>query len=87
MKKKLLAFFLASSSAGIFADVNLYGRVAVGLENDDFQNTTAPGGNSVQDYGSYFGIRGVDSVYGETAAIWQVEQFLDLTAGQAYYST
>lgn len=86
MRKKIIAFFIASSSFSAFADVSLYGRLAVGLENDDFQNTTAPGGNSVQDFGSYFGIRGTDSVYGETAAIWQVEQFLDLTSGQAYYS-
>jgi predicted porin len=84
MKKILLTLATAAPVAIAFADVNLYGKVAVGLENDQFQNSTVPGTGSVQDYGSYFGIRGSDPVYGEISAIWQVEQFLDLTSGQAY---
>ncbi len=87
MRKKLITFLLASSSSALFADVNLYGRVAAGVENDQFQNTTIPRALSVQDFGSYFGIRGSDQVYGETSAIWQVEQFLDITSGQSYYIT
>lgn len=88
MRKKLIAFVFASaSSVASYADVNLYGRVAVGLEQDDFQNTTIPGGGSVQDFGSYFGIRGNDQVYGQTAAIWQIEQYIDVTSGQAYYNS
>jgi predicted porin len=87
MKKRLIAFFMAGASTAAFSDVNLYGRVAVGLENDNFQNTTVPGSTNIQDFGSYFGIRGTDPVYGETSAIWQVEQFLDIASGQAYYST
>ena len=87
MKRKLITLLLASASTAALADVNLYGRVAAGVENDDFQNTTVPGTGSVQDYGSYFGIRGSDQVYGETSAIWQVEQYLDITSGQAYYNT
>ncbi len=87
MKRKLLTLALCSVSAGSFGDVTLYGRVAAGLENDQFQNTTVPGTNSVQDYGSYFGIRGTDEVYGDTSAVWQIEQLLDITSGQAYYNT
>ena len=87
MRKKFIALVLASSSTTLFADVNLYGRVAAGVENDQFQNTTIPGSGSVQDFGSYFGIRGRDQVYGETSAIWQVEQFLDIASGQAYHNT
>ncbi len=87
MKKRIISFILASTSTVAFADVNLYGRVAVGLENDQFQNTDTPGGGNIQDFGSYFGIRGNDPIYGQTSAIWQVEQFLDITSGQAYYST
>ncbi|MFN8770276.1 MAG: porin [Neisseriaceae bacterium] len=83
---KVLFVTLSSISALSFADVSLYGKVAVGLENDQFQNNTIPGGGSVQDYGSYFGIRGVDPVYGENAVIWQVEQYLDISSGQSYYS-
>ncbi len=85
MKKKIMTFALSSMSAISFADVNLYGRVAVGLEQDAFQNTTVPQSGNIQDMGSYFGIRGSDPIYGETAAVWQVEQFLDIASGQAYY--
>lgn len=87
IRLKVLFLALASASVTSFADVNLYGKVAVGLENDQFQNNTIPGGGSVQDYGSYFGIRGTDPVYGETAVIWQVEQYLDIASGQSYYNT
>jgi len=87
VSKKILGVALTSISALSFADVTLYGKVAIGTQNDQFQNTTIPGGGSVQDYGSYFGIRGTDQVYGETAVIWQVEQYLDLAAGQSYFST
>ncbi len=89
MKSKLrgLTVALATFSTISFADVNLYGKVAAGIENDQFQNSTVPGTGSVQDYGSYFGIRGSDPVYGETAVIWQVEQYLDIASGQAYNST
>ena len=87
MKKKILSLFLISSALNTFADVNLYGRVAVGVENDDVNNSTAPTGGSIQDMGSYFGLRGIDPVYGSTAAIWQVEQYLDITSGQIYYVT
>lgn len=85
MKRKLLALALSTASSAVFADVSLYGRVAVGVENDQFQNTTIPGTSNIQDYGSYFGIRGVDPVYGDTSAIWQVEQLLDVTTMQPYY--
>ena len=87
MKRKLITLLLASASVTAIADVNIYGRVAAGLENDDFQNTGTPGSGSIQDFGSYFGIRGSDQVYGETSAIWQVEQYLDIVAGQAYYNS
>ncbi|MCE2706060.1 MAG: porin [Proteobacteria bacterium] len=86
MKIKLTALSLALASVSVmsFADVSLYGKVAVGIENDQFQNSTIPSTGSVQDFGSYFGIRGTDQVYGENAAIWQVEQALDVASGQAY---
>jgi predicted porin len=87
IRKKVLSVALASISAVSFADVTLYGKVAVGMQNDQFQNSTIPGGGNIQDYGSYFGIRGTDQVYGETAVIWQVEQYLDLAAGQSYFAT
>ncbi|HMT01868.1 MAG TPA: porin [Burkholderiales bacterium] len=87
MNKKILALTLSTASAVAFADVTLYGKLAVGIENDQFPNSSLSNANSVQDYGSYFGIRGSDPVYGETAAIWQVETFLDLVSGQAYYNS
>lgn len=85
-KIKLLSVFLLSLSSLAAADVTLYGRVSVAAEADNFPSNTVvqPRTLSVQDYGSYFGIRGTDNVYGQTAAIWQVEQFLDIASGQAY---
>lgn len=87
MKKKFLTIIFATATSASIADVSLYGRVAVGVEADGFQNSTVSNNSNVQDFGSYFGIRGYDQVYGQTSAIWQVEQYLDLTSGQAYYNT
>ena len=91
MLKKIIAVILCGLPMVAFADseVTLYGRVSIALENDQFPSNaqTQPGTNSVQDYGSYFGIRGTDNVYGQTAVIWQVEQFLDIASGEAYQNT
>ncbi len=87
IQKKILISLCTCITATALADVNLYGKVATGIENDQFQNSTVPGTGSIQDFGSYFGLRGTDQVYGETAAIWQIEQYLDTSSGQAYSST
>ncbi len=70
-----------------YADVMLYGKIVAGVEDDQFQNTTVPGTGSVQDYGSYFGIRGNEVLTNQSSFIWQVEQLLDISSGQSYYST
>ena len=87
--KKILAVVLGTMAVSSFADVTLYGRVSAAVENDQFPTSTQsqPGTTSIQDYGSYFGIRGTDQVYGQTAVVWQVEQFLNITSGEAYQST
>ena len=87
--KKILAVVLGTMAVSSFADVTLYGRVSAAVENDQFPSNTQvqPGNTSIQDYGSYFGIRGTDQVYGQTAVVWQVEQFLNITSGEAYQST
>lgn len=84
--KKVLALVLGTMSVSAFADVTLYGKISAALETDQFpsSNQVEPGTTSVQDYGSYFGIRGTDQVYGQTAVVWQVEQFLNITSGEAY---
>ena len=87
MKKSLLAVVLATSSFVASAEVTLYGRIAIGVENDQFQNNMTPGAGSVQSYGTYFGIKGTDPVYGQTSVIWQIEQYIDPTTGQAYTNT
>ncbi len=87
MRNKLIALALSSASVSAFAEVTLYGKIAVGAENDQFQNTTVPGAGSIQDFGSYFGIKGSDPVYGQTSVIWQLENKLDITTGQAYTTT
>ena len=84
MKKKLLSSILSLTSIVSTADVSLYGKLAAGVRQDSFQNSTEPNTTSIQDFGSYFGIRGYDQVYDQTSAIWQIEQLLDLTSGQAY---
>ena len=87
--KKILAVVLGAVAINSFADVTLYGRVSAAIENDTFpqSNMQMPTSTSVQDYGSYFGIRGSDQVIGQTAAIWQVEQFLNITSGQPFQNT
>lgn len=87
--KKILAVVLGSLVASSFADVTLYGRVSAAIENDTFpqSNQQQPSSTSIQDYGSYWGIRGTDQVYGQTAAIWQVEQYLNITSGRPYQNT
>lgn len=89
MNKKILATMLSLIAVSSVADVTLYGRISAALENDSFPsaNQVQPGTTSVQDYGSYFGIRGTDNVYGQTAAIWQIEQFVNITSGQAFQNT
>jgi len=84
--KKILALVLGTISVSAFADVTLYGRISAAVETDQFpsSNQVQPGTTSIQDYGSYFGIRGTDQVYGQTAVVWQVEQFLNITSGEAY---
>lgn len=87
--KKILAVVLGTLAASSFADVTLYGRVSAAIENDQFPqgNMQEPGLTSVQDYGSYWGIRGTDQVFGQTAVVWQVEQFLNIATGTAYQNT
>ncbi len=87
--KKILAVVLSAVAVNSFADVTLYGRVSAAIENDAFpqSNMQEPTTTSIQNYGSYFGIRGSDQVIGQTAVIWQVEQFLDITSGQPYQNT
>lgn len=87
-KLKILAVALVACSTSALADSNvtLYGRLDVAVQNNSFNGNSIiqPATTSVQDYGSYFGIRGSDQVYGETAAIWQIEQFIDISSGQPY---
>ena len=66
------------------ADVSIYGKLVVGLQHDSFPDSPIPSSDSAQGFGSYFGIRGYDQVYGQTSVIWQVEQLVDLSSGQGY---
>lgn len=80
---------LGSVSVSSFADVTLYGKIAAALEYDSFPqpNQVQPGGWSVQNYFSYFGLRGTDQVAGETAVVWQIENRIDPTSGEMYQKT
>lgn len=92
--KKILLTVLATTSVSAFADQEavLYGRLAANMQVDAYSDANGGqpingGGYSIQDGGSYFGIRGTDPVYGQTAAIWQVETFLNLSTGEPYNKT
>ena len=75
---------LAMLSSIVAADVSIYGKLVVGLQHDSFPGSSTPSSGSIQGFGSYFGIRGYDQVYGQNSVIWQVEQLVDLASGQAY---
>jgi predicted porin len=81
---KIFTFILTMMANLVIAEVSMYGKVVVGLQNDSFPGAPTPRSNSVQGFGSYFGIRGYDPVYGQNSAIWQIEQLVDIASGQAY---
>ena len=89
MKSRWILMGLSALSLHSGADVTLYGRVSAATEYNTFpsSNQVQPATTSVQDYGSYFGIRGTDPVYGQTSVVWQIEQILDIPNGRAYQNT
>jgi len=88
MNKKLLTLLCLSSISGVaLADISLYGRMSVGVENDSFGSGIASAG-SVQSFGSYFGLHGSESLSmaGDTRVIWQIENNLDIASGTTYFN-
>lgn len=69
------------------ADQYLYGKFVAGLQNSQPSNYLNGNISGVEDYGSYFGIHGDETITEQTSFIWQVEQLLDITSGQGYNLT
>ncbi|MBY0379388.1 MAG: hypothetical protein K2P99_03190 [Burkholderiales bacterium] len=82
MSKKLIV--LAIINSFVYADQYIYGKLVAGVENKQFQNTSIPITYGVIDYGSYFGIHGIEAITPQANFIWQIEQFLDITLAKAY---
>ena len=62
--------------------ISFYGRLSIGATYNHFHNASS--NYSIENYGSYFGIRGDNPIYTDTSIIWQIEQYIDPVVGQAY---
>jgi predicted porin len=78
MKQRILALAVMALPMAAMADVTLYGRINVGLENDHVQtvNGTTYSTNRVEDYLSWIGFKGDEDLGGGLKAIWQVENYI-----------
>jgi predicted porin len=83
---KLLLCLLAINFNAV-ADQYLYGKFVAGLQNNQPLYSASGNISGVEDYGSYFGIYGDETITEQTSFIWQIEQLLDITSGQGYNIT
>jgi len=75
MNKKLIALLLATPPVMAMADVTLYGKLDIGLENTrhSFSNGSSLNTTRVDDYVSWFGFKGNEDLGNGLKAIWQIE--------------
>jgi predicted porin len=75
MNKKLMALALAVLPACAMADVTIYGKFDIGLENnrENFTNGSSLATTRVDDYVSWLGFKGNEDLGNGLKAIWQVE--------------
>ena len=71
-------------TAPTFAVPILYGRLVASFEADYFNSPGRVNMLGAVDDMSYFGIKGAETITPQTNFIWQVEQFISMTAGQGY---
>lgn len=80
MKKKLLALALAAAAvpALSMADVNIYGRIAGGIESDSIKTVAGASATqtNVEDYLSWIGFKGQEDLGNGLKTIWQVENYI-----------
>ena len=72
MNKKLIAVALAALPVAAMADVTLYGKMAVGVEN--VKEGDASSKTNIDSLGSRIGFKGSEDLGNGLKAIWQVEQ-------------
>jgi predicted porin len=74
MNKKLIAVALAALPVAAMADVTLYGKIKMGVENVKAGDASSV--NKIDDLGSRIGFKGSEDLGNGLKAIWQVEQAL-----------
>ncbi|EEG10472.1 porin [Pseudogulbenkiania ferrooxidans] len=79
MNKKLIAVALAALPVAAMADVTLYGKIKVGVENTKTGNAGSI--NHIDDLGSRIGFKGSEDLGNGLKAIWQVEQAISVDNG------
>ncbi|MCW3481508.1 porin [Neisseriaceae bacterium JH1-16] len=89
MKQRILALAVMALPMAAMADVTIYGRINVGLENDNVK--TLDGNkivtNRVEDYLSWIGFKGDEDLGGGLKAIWQVENYILMDGTQGIPGT
>lgn len=81
MNKKLIAVALAALPVAAMADVTLYGKIKVGVEN--VKEGDASSINHIDDIGSRIGFKGTEDLGNGLKAIWQLEQRVSVDDGGA----
>ncbi|WP_024304039.1 porin [Pseudogulbenkiania sp. MAI-1] len=72
MNKKLIAVALAALPVAAMADVTLYGKIKMGVENVKEGDSSSV--NRIDDIGTRIGFKGSEDLGNGLKAIWQVEQ-------------
>jgi predicted porin len=81
MNKKLIAVALATLPVAAMADVTLYGKIKVGVENTKTGEESSI--NHIDDLGSRIGFKGTEDLGNGLKAIWQLEQRVSVDDGGA----
>lgn len=82
MNKKLIALAVAAAlPVAAHADVTLYGKIKMGVENTKV--TEGNNRTNISDIGSRIGFKGAEDLGSGLKAIWQVEQKVNVSDGSA----
>jgi len=89
MKKRILALAVMALPMAAMADVTIYGRINVGLENDNVKTLDGKKivTNRVEDYLSWIGFKGDEDLGNGLKAIWQVENYILMDGTQGIPGT
>lgn len=91
MKKLVTIAVLSALSMAAHAEVDIYGKVRVGLENGKANNQselqadgTRHKQSGLEDWGTYIGFKGQESLGDGLKALWQIEQSVDITGDSQF---